>query len=523
MGRVQSLLADAEHHNYPEQLVRKLQLGFACAALLSVIGCSPDDAPPPTAARELPAFRSALIGAPAILANAESGTLGRGEEDLLVRFERQLPGFGGLYIANGNVRVYMKPSSLPAAAVQAALSAVYASHRNPAVRRAMANAGAAIVLQGAYSLSELIAIQDRIVQNGGRLSGFTGVGTNLMTNRDVVTFADNASLSKGLSVMESIGVPLEALSGMIVPPRRPLTSTFQQQSFRPTHAGIEQDYYNATTHPPFTRNDTTFRETSGCSLGFNVQTNSGANYFMSAAHCVVEYEGINGITGDTAYQPIFNNIAPANPVGRIVINPPYGQGAACPLSDTLVQKHYAYCTKTDVMLGQYFTGVSGSRTIGMSVTGGVNGNPGSQAINNWFSIHFVLTPEYVDSTMLHDGGKVGMMSGTTSGKFNFTNGAVVAGTCIPLDCPNGDQLIIYQNVAEVRADIIGGDSGGAVFTNTPGWTAPYAALGIVVLGARPSGLANNATCTSCVFDFARWDQIELAMGLGTLNPNTTIP
>jgi hypothetical protein len=143
--------------------VTKLSLPFFLVCVVGPalsVACSPDAGPPPTAPRDLrvPAFTSALIEAPAILAKAESGTLGRGEEDLLVRFERLLPGFGGLYIAaDGSVRVYMKPSSLPTTRVQSVLSAVYASHPNLAVRQAMSNVGAATVVPGAYSLSELIA------------------------------------------------------------------------------------------------------------------------------------------------------------------------------------------------------------------------------------------------------------------------------------------------------------------------------------------------------------------------------
>jgi hypothetical protein len=80
------------------------------------------------------------------------------------------------------------------------------------------------------------------------------------------------------------------------------------------------------------------------------------------------------------------------------------------------------------------------------------------------------------------------------------------------------------NQAVAQADVAGGDSGGAVFTGDPGTGAPYAALGIVVAeSGRPDGLLPGWSCPNCRFIFSRWDFIEPWLGLGTLNPATSIP
>ena len=100
----------------------------------AVCACSVDQPSEPQFTKLVPELRSALLDAPDVVSRATTGELGRGEEDLLVRMEKQLPGFGGLYIANGQVRVYMKKgTALSAATVRNALSTVYSAHSNPLV------------------------------------------------------------------------------------------------------------------------------------------------------------------------------------------------------------------------------------------------------------------------------------------------------------------------------------------------------------------------------------------------------
>ena len=490
----------------------------------AVCACSVDQPSEPQFTKLVPELRSALLDAPDVVSRATTGELGRGEEDLLVRLEQQLPGFGGLYIANGQVRAYMKKgTALSAATVRNALSSVYSAHSNPLVRQAMGNARTATVLQSEYSLSELIAIQNRILDYSALLPGFTSMGTNLVANRVVITFSDSSDLVHALSVIGSIGVPFDALVGGIALPVR--AATTWQDSIRPTHDGIEMDISNLTAVPYYwdPAQSKYVYDDAKCTLGFNVRAASGADYFMTAGHCETLWRGINGVTGDTAFQATSKHSS----VGIIVINPRWGEGAECPFRNRTTFAHYDLCTTADVMLGQYWYGIASSRTMGTSVTGGVNGNSGSQTINNWYAMGGVLTPEYVDSTMHHDAGKSGYKTGTTSGKINFTNGFATAYVCWPTNHSNptcsSQKLMIWENVASVQASARQGDSGSPVFTNTPGWPAPYAALGILVAVSVPKGISDNATCTSCIFYFSRWDKIQERLGIGELKPNTTIP
>jgi hypothetical protein len=452
------------------------------------------------------------------MASAVAGSLGRGEEDLLVRLENKLPGFGGLYIANGEVRIYMKRSAQSASVVRDQLVTFYSTHPNPRVREAVANLNRATVLPADYSLSELIAIENRVASSPVVLPGWIGTGASITRNRVVVMFKDSSSLAVGLQRMESIGVPLAALSPMVVPEIR-TSSGYFITGYRPTGGGLQIRTENDTREPgiwgtdPKNGNPFYYTFSSTCSLGFNVRTQSGAEYFMTAGHCEVEYAGVNGATGDTAIQASRQS---GGLIGTYVYNPPYDEGSSCPFNPATLT-NFDFCTNADVALGTYLSGVTHVRKVGTSTYGGVNGYPGQITINNFWSINGVLSPEYVDSVMHHDAAKSGRTTGTTSGPIIFTVGPVSALICFSrADQVCNSRYILLRNATTVQAVSDAGDSGAPVFTGNPGTGAPYAAIGILLAGSH----ASSYPCTSCTFALARWDQIEARLGLGSLLPQT---
>jgi len=358
------------------------------------------------------------MDAPSVLAQAEQGTLGRGEQDLLVRFERQLPGFGGFYIENGAVRVYMKTGSIPPAIVRSVLSKVYVAHPNSRVRTAMADVINATIIQGAYTLSELIAIQKRIEES---IPGWSGVGTNIVANRVVVLFSDSAAMISGLGAMELAGVPAGALTSLVIPAFRATVVNFSQMT-RPVRGGLPIFLGNETYEPHTMKNLdgrwVPYWHGSPCSLGFNVNVGSSGDYFMTASHCENSWRGANGAIGDSVFQPArYDAPAPSGLMGVISWNVYWTTGVNCPFSDVSTGARFDFCTTADVALGQYVNGASGERKIAVSKYGGVNGDPGTDAINNWYPINAVLSPEYVDVTMHHQGNKSAGYTYTTSGPF----------------------------------------------------------------------------------------------------------
>jgi hypothetical protein len=113
---------------------------------------------------------------------------------------------------------------------------------------------------------------------------------------------------------------------------------------------------------------------------------------------------------------------------------------------------------------------------------------------------------------MHDANKSGMVTGTTTGDILVEMGKLPVDICMPdfLGCTPSYHLLL-RKVTEVSAASEKGDSGAPVFTGNPNQGAPYAAMGILVASG------------CCSYVFARWDLIESRLGLGTLNPQTTIP
>src|ERR1035437_4098211 len=173
-------------------MVRQSIHRFTALCCLGILAACAADNPPigpkPSVNSQL---RPATLDAPAVMASAVAGSLGRGEEDLLVRLENKLPGFGGLYIANGEVRIYMKRSAQSPSVVRDQLVTFYSTHPNPRVREALANLNRATVLAADYSLSELIAIENRIASSPVVLPGWVGTGASITRNRVVVMFKDS--------------------------------------------------------------------------------------------------------------------------------------------------------------------------------------------------------------------------------------------------------------------------------------------------------------------------------------------
>ena len=129
----------------------------------------------------------------------------------------------------------------------------------------------------------------------------------------------------------------------------------------------------------------------------------------------------------------------------------------------------------------------------------------------------VLSPEYVNDTLHHDGGKSGASTGTTSGPIVEEMAERDFLICFPaFPCVQPTVWLNETGLTVVRAAWGRGDSGGAAYTNVT--NGPYAAMGIMIGG---QGFADSVcTGATCKFFFSRWDKIEPRLGLGRLHPET---
>jgi hypothetical protein len=507
--------------------------------VLGTSACSPDN---PVATDEqvlkIPqAMASALEDAPKLLAQAVAGGGKRGEQDEMLRQEATLPGYGGFYIDSvGEVVVHMKPSaSISSDAVRRRLGAAYASRPEPIVREVMARASRARVVEGQFSLSELISIEHRIGSSPILLRGFAGVGTSIFLNRVKVGFEDSTTLREGIAALARIGVPMNS----VIPEvwgRFRLASNWNS-TVRPVRGGLQDGIVNRSAATP-----NSFYGVFG-TLGYNVRGSDGVDYIMISGHGVLTFGYVNGEVGDSITQPrpyctpSLTNFCDIPTefvfpfVGKIVRNPRWDEGAACPMDPTNPGQHYDFCTDSDVALATYFPGIGFERKIGTSDYEGQNGNFGccDGHIHQWNAIQMKVEPEFVrmSGRAIY---KSGATSGTTSGALDLPSvdmpAELATSQCwdVPTPCPPSfwKRVLIQGLVRVSHAGSGPGDSGGVVFSNYPGYPsngAPYVALG-VFSGTTGAQAPFDCSASNCAFYFGRWSNMERRLGL-TINPATT--
>lgn len=504
---------------------------WKCAFLLPALAglaCSPDGPSAPSHGVSLASTPNVLLDAPILVSQAVSGVRARGEQDEMLKLENSLPGFGGFFFdSNDQLTAYMKPSAqIPSAVVQSVLAAAYSNRTEVAVRSRMAGAAAARIMPGDYSLSELIAIENRIAYPRVRLPGFVGVGVSIALNRVKVGFTDPESLAQGVGLIADMGVP----TSMLIPevwgkPR--LMSTFKDR-LRPTFGGIEIGVMNRTAVP---WDSVKYKRLSEGSIGYDVHTLAGVHYILTASHLANLFRGINGVVGDTILQnSTMYHPFTIFPAAKISINPAWTTGAACPVRDSTTMQHFDYCTNADAMLASYLPGVNPTRGVGVSTTEGLHGTIGSQTIREAWGIDAVWAPEMVENGIVgvHKSGEA---SGTTTGVLDLPVTQFDSQICMDVVDRDYENLpphgcftpkwIRWTNQVRVNTALVWeGDSGGPVFAGNGN---PYHALGIVAGGNGAeitSPLVQTCSGDQCYFWFSKWSEIEARLGLGSLNPIT---
>ncbi len=158
------------------------------------------------------------VSAPESLAAADAGlqqpsTRMETYDDLLVRVEKQAPGFGGMYIdPDGRLAVYLlDPAQLPAA--RSAIEAVFGSNRVPA-------AGVRAV-QGQYAVSQLKAWTERAA-TVLKLPGVAFVDLDEAKNRVAIGVEDDSRRQSVEEALRSLKIPREAMLIDVTGPIRPI-------------------------------------------------------------------------------------------------------------------------------------------------------------------------------------------------------------------------------------------------------------------------------------------------------------
>jgi hypothetical protein len=134
-------------------------------------------------------------------------------DDLLVRVEEQVPGFGGMFVdREGRLVVYLRDTSQLAAA-RSAIVAVFGAERVPA-------AGVRAV-EGRYAVSQLRMWSRRAAAVLG-LRGVTFVDLDEANNRVAIGVEDAATTKAVERALSSIRVPRAAVAIEVTGPIRPV-------------------------------------------------------------------------------------------------------------------------------------------------------------------------------------------------------------------------------------------------------------------------------------------------------------
>ena len=387
-----------------------LGTGLLAGAIVAVSACQDDSSP--TSPEAPAAARAQPTQGPELPSAAE--------------FARQVPGFGGFYLAqDGTPTVYLTRGSSRAPA-ERLLAGYLGTHG--------LTAAAVRVLEGRYGWNQLQRWQELASGEALDVAGAVFVDNDETSNRVLIGVDRLSAMALVKAAATRAGVPEDAV---IVQRTDPIhqVATLQNVVDRPVRAGVQINF------PGFL-----------CSVGFNATAGSQKS-FITASHCTKTQGGVES----TPYWQPLQTTAPTQ-IATEVADPVYVRGGAgCPKGKK--------CRVSDSSRAAYINGAN--QALGLIArTSGANN--GSLDIVGSFSI----TGDDCTGTL---GGcltvgttvnKVGRTTGWTSGK--------ITNTCVNTGVQGTSIVQLCQSF--VSAGVGGGDSGSDVFQVTSSTSVKLAGI-----------------------------------------------
>lgn len=334
----------------------------------------------------------------------------RSTDDEFAYLNQQIPGFGGMYMSNGQLRVHLK--SLSNAATARRIIDQHTQAVAPRLWRLLASTSNRFVFdQGQYDFNELLTWKRALRKYGGGPIVF--LDADEARNRVHVGVSKDVpgAAAKAVAAASAAGVPMEALYIEEVEP--PTLTSELTDSVRPVIAGLQ--IFGPST----------------CTLGVNVANNK----FLTASHCSQTW----GVVDSSTYSQ-----------GSVIIgtetrDPSFSSGGSCTTGYV--------CRDSDVAEYSYETGIS--KSIAIAKTNGFNsieitGSYGITGSNGY--------PYEYEGVR-----KVGRSTGGTWG--------IVTITCSDTFYSGGKEIFCqtYAEAAKEGGSYLGwmvapGDSGSPVFT-----------------------------------------------------------
>jgi hypothetical protein len=391
----------------------------------------------------------------------------RGIEDVYLKIERAVPGFGGFYFdSNGNVQAYEADSTRDEAA-RAAVMIWLRDHTDALIRPVPANVQ---IRRGRFAFSQLVQWEQMLLRGATVANHVRSFDADESKNQVHIRVSDSTGAVNLKSLAASLGIPQDALAISVSDYQVQLTTLLTNQ-VRPVRAGLQVTYLSSP--------DTT----EVCSAGFNVIAN-GAPHFLLTSHCNGAFDGTVGQVWNQADSP--------SRIGQTDINPAWSTTGCVPQA--------TLCRDTDASLVKYDAGVRFSYQVAETSQIGSGNNAGNLTVGGWFDLN---APQSFDAPPGTTIEKTGTASGTTTGQ--------VIATCVTE--PPDIQFHVSVNCAnEARMLDSPGDSGGPVFY----WFAPLQ-LSVRQPEGVAFGTARDRNGNAYLLDNT-WPQIQSDLGV-TMDPN----
>jgi hypothetical protein len=373
-------------------------------------------------------------------------------DDLFAEVARQVPEFGGMFIRNQTLQVYLLDPARSAAAEEA-IVAVFGRKRLPP--------GGMQALQGQYGFLQLKDWHDRQWLKTLAIPGVVMTSIAESRNRLRIGVKDSSVTPEVENALLDLDVPREAVDIVETAPFEDLQTL--QSTARPVLGGTQiQSLQNGLVT---------------CTLGFSA-VRQGQAGFVTNSHCTATRGVVDGSVFSQA--TVSSNI---NRFGVEAADPPYTpcDGRLCRYSDA------AFIGRNG---GQSPATLPASADFGYLAT-----SDGSFTIFNRYhvvaEVPFTLEGEHLT--------KVGATTGETSGE--------VSDTCVDVNSFSNGQDTGFTYLCQDLVDAVSnnGDSGAPVFTWSSASLPPGATIPAHLYGILRGG---NAT----TFSFSPLASIEAELG-----------